>query len=284
MSIYRKEKNKNELLSRYLNEEDLLRLPEGSLVAIPDDESSSWALSASEDKWEEEVIGKPVLRFTLTGRLSRDTESGLADLVKKLREEYSTAYLLSRLPAHETSSGIMMQNAGFQVIEALLQFRVSTEKVNLKLKNPTFVIRKGDPSDIDKCLNFIIGRVSSRYYVDPLLGERYERRAYYSWLSNTVAGRENILVAVKENKTVGFCSWQELGGKIARIGLIATDPEMPKFGIGSLLLSECADRCREAGIREIQLGTSILNIGAQSFYLKYGFQPIDHILTYRMAW
>lgn len=65
-----------------------------------------------------------------------------------------------------------------------------------------------------------------------------------------------------------------LGDHEAELANIAVNPDRRGQGIGKLLVHECVDRARSAGMRRLHVGTGNAGIGQLALYQKCGFRII----------
>ncbi|MCD6369045.1 MAG: GNAT family N-acetyltransferase [Thermoproteales archaeon] len=85
--------------------------------------------------------------------------------------------------------------------------------------------------------------------------------------------RDKCLIALKDNRVVGFISFSTTLYKVAYVSLVAVDPEYWGKGVASLLLDTLEEKLRAEGFRKIWLMVTHVNRRAVSFYLKKGFVP-----------
>jgi ribosomal protein S18 acetylase RimI-like enzyme len=86
------------------------------------------------------------------------------------------------------------------------------------------------------------------------------------WRDRLGDGASLILVAVEEQRVVGFCATSG-----AEIGALYVDPATWRRGVGSALLAETLGELRRRGVRAIELWVFRDNQGAVAFYERHGF-------------
>ena len=91
-------------------------------------------------------------------------------------------------------------------------------------------------------------------------------------LERAIANSWTVCCAYNKDELVGFGRVISDGILYAMIYDMIVATEFRKKGIGSRILEELVEQCREAGIREVQLFSAE---GKKSFYEKRGFRPRD---------
>jgi ribosomal-protein-alanine N-acetyltransferase len=66
----------------------------------------------------------------------------------------------------------------------------------------------------------------------------------------------------------------------ARIITIDVDPSQRQIGVGSLLMDACEVELRRNLVTRVRLEVSVLNLAAQKFYRKYGYETISKLPEY----
>lgn len=79
-----------------------------------------------------------------------------------------------------------------------------------------------------------------------------------------------LVCVYNETKLIGFGRVISDGFLHALIVDLIISPEVQTCGIGKIILKELVDKCKSAGIPDIQLFSAK---GKQGFYLKQGFKP-----------
>ncbi|RWR02769.1 TDP-fucosamine acetyltransferase [[Pantoea] beijingensis] len=98
-------------------------------------------------------------------------------------------------------------------------------------------------------------------------------RFYAQWIENAVRGTfdNQCLLAVGETGALqGFVSLRELDNGAARIGLLATLPEMQGQGVGTRLMNAAADWCQARRLSSLRVATQLSNLAAMRLYLRCG--------------
>ncbi len=203
IKIYNSESIPKKYLMDFLKQEDTLN--EGSFLAFEDKKHIKYAMEIKRDLWEESIIGVPVYKLNFYGDLKKLSANFLRSALNNFIKENNKIYILTRISTNNVPLVTNLQEIGFKTIEILVELAVTSKKM-APISNKNISFRNARNKDIPLLLTFIAGRVYSRYYMDPLLGINYEKKAYKLWLKNAVEGNENIIVATSSGKVIGFCS------------------------------------------------------------------------------
>lgn len=122
----------------------------------------------------------------------------------------------------------------------------------------------------------------SRFRMDKHFIDKFES-LYTKWVENSLLRiiADTVLVYKNENRIEGLITGK-VEGKMATIGLIATNPLMQRKGIGMQLLLAAELEFIRKGAIKVEVATQLGNKQACTFYEKCGYQaksvtPIYHI-------
>jgi GNAT superfamily N-acetyltransferase len=107
---------------------------------------------------------------------------------------------------------------------------------------------------------------------------RRRRADFERWMG---AGNAWLLIAEREGSPVGFAffricdgDWSfETGERMAELEALSVEPELRRWGIGSLLMEEVERRLAAAGVGFIGLAVIAGNEDALRFYERWGMAP-----------
>ncbi len=113
----------------------------------------------------------------------------------------------------------------------------------------------------------------SRYRIDKNFTKGDFERLYRTWINNSVNHTiaDKVLVYRKQNKIIGFITLK-IDKEESKIGLIASDPEYRKKGIGTALVRACKYYAYNAKSQSLSVATQKENDRACSFYMKNQFE------------
>lgn len=122
----------------------------------------------------------------------------------------------------------------------------------------------------------------SRFKVDPNFGEEDFKRLYRSWIDNSInAGfADYVLAPMDKNKPIGLITAKRKDNELS-IGLLATDKNYRKKGIGSSLIQEIVNEAARKGLC-VEVTTQADNEKACRFYENRGFRIAKEELVYHV--
>ncbi len=145
-------------------------------------------------------------------------------------------------------------------------------------------IRKAEQSDIDSLLhlNHQIGIMhfenAPEAFVQPSAAEK-------EFLLNALSDSSRLfLVAEVAGAVVGFVTATVtineaipflVNSPVCRVGTIVVGENSRASGIGSQLMSKCAEWAKSEGAKQIRLEVMSFNDNAQKFYQKLGFEELS---------
>lgn len=119
-------------------------------------------------------------------------------------------------------------------------------------------IRKMELNDIEDIYN-----IEKNAFITP-----WSKKSFEEELNNKKA---TYLLISLENETIGFVGFWELEEE-AHITNIAVKEEYKGLGVGSYLIEELINRCKDKKIQDITLEVRVKNYSAIKLYKKYGFK------------
>lgn len=104
------------------------------------------------------------------------------------------------------------------------------------------------------------------------------RGEFEDWMR---AGEGRLLIAERDGSPVGFAFFRvcegdlsfETGERIGELEALSVDPELRRWGVGSLLMEGVEQRLTAAGIEFIGLAVVSGNADALRFYERWGIVP-----------
>lgn len=96
-----------------------------------------------------------------------------------------------------------------------------------------------------------------------------------------------VLVAHYHNRIVGMVLMQQListsmGERVGFIEDMIVQSDFRGQGIGSLLLTSLMTASKQLGYKRLSLGVDLRNTPAKAFYARFGFQPSNMGLMYKI--
>lgn len=91
---------------------------------------------------------------------------------------------------------------------------------------------------------------------------------------------DRIRICARDGKTVACCVFGDSESDGERFGPFGTDPALQGRGIGSVLLQDCLGEMKKRGLSSAWLQWGPTSGPAHHLYLKYGFVPEKHYMTF----
>jgi ribosomal protein S18 acetylase RimI-like enzyme len=214
------------------------------------------------DPWLSEQLCRPCFRYDSSERGPR----GLRELLAGIPE--SRAFVFARLSCAQTDESILLQDAGFRIVDVNLTL---VKKISKRF--PTgFEIREAVPED-EEAVAGIAGSAYrfSRFHLDPAFEKTKADTLKRAWVQNFFRGKrgDKLLVALREGRPAGFLLALKKPESCV-IDLIAVSEDSQRSGIGSALIAACESAFE--GADEISAGTQAANIASMRLYERLGFR------------
>jgi len=123
--------------------------------------------------------------------------------------------------------------------------------------------------------------IYSRFFVDKNFKNNEYEKLYLKWIENSVDKiiSFDIIVALKDNKILGFATLNKKDENLVDIGLVAVSESYRGLGIGKKIINESIMRSKKIGFNEIQVVTQLNNSPANNLYksTKFEIQNITNI-------
>lgn len=129
------------------------------------------------------------------------------------------------------------------------------------------VVRKFSPTDIPS-----VSRM-----VKNSLGETYPPSLY---LTVHNLWPDGFLMLLEDSSPVGFVAAVVSGPKVARVLMLAVEPERRRRSVGTMLMDELFKNCLARGVDTVVLEVRKSNAQARKFYERLGFSVFGEIKNF----
>lgn len=213
-------------------------------------------------EWDSSFFNKKIGKIIVDG-LSGEMESFVSDWIK---EGYELVYVFSQQILDEE----ICKKYGGILVDSKILYEC---EVPLVAQNIPHLERYSGEPDVLFTLAYQSGSFS-RFKCDTHFSENDFQRLYAEWVIKSLSGEmaSVIFVSFKEGRPVGFVTVKKEDKHLARIGLIATDKDYRKCGIGKSLLATVFHYCRQENITFLEVATQDKNDIAKKFYEKQGMR------------
>lgn len=240
------------------------------------------------DEFDSKLFGFKVAKIT---HIENDGVADVVDALKKQEIDYATY----RLPADNFSLIHAMEQAGFVLVDGVIDFIISVKDITISPVS-SVVIYEAKKEDI-KALRKIAGEafILNRFYWDPVIPKEKAPLIYESWIENSIIGQaaDCVLVAEVEKQIAGFVTLEKKGPSAhsissgqassgqGHIPLLAVSADFQGQGVAKQLLNGAFATFRTWQIEQITIATTMLNVAALRAYSSAGFKITGSRLTFR---
>lgn len=199
----------------------------------------------------------------------------------------SVQFISTRVNCSDLDRIHALETAGYLTMDTLVYFERSLKNALPELtSNPTISIRAAIPEDT-KPVGRIAGQAFKDYlghfHADPKLDSNAADAVYVDWAMSCVANQSEtapILVAVSDQKVVGFIASRFIDHDHADITLNAVDPAFQGQGVYNALLHHMCQLCSNADHTRIIISTQVNNYRVQRVWVRLGFSPYRALTTF----
>ena len=219
------------------------------------------------DLWLSELLGKPV--YQLTGdRLAIDARN----------MPQGGALVWTKLAVDRVDKLLYLQNLGFRVIEANVQFATSSRIDNGAVRiHSSLAVRPAVPADEPSVR--AVARSSfdfDRFHRDPQIRAEQASRIKEEWAANFFSGKRGswMLVAEEEERLCGFVQLMSRDNDTVVIDLIAVSSESRGRGVAKAMIGAAmANYLRRDA--SMYVGTQLANSPSIGLYQQLGFRLVS---------
>ncbi|MFX0033599.1 MAG: GNAT family N-acetyltransferase [Candidatus Hodarchaeota archaeon] len=142
-------------------------------------------------------------------------------------------------------------------------------------KKPEFYsLRSHRPGDIGYITHRHGVIYANEYQLDETF-EAYVAKYMAEFIENYDVNKEKLWIVEQENEIIGSIAIAKINDKTAQLRWLLVEPHMRNNGIGSKLIHEALNFCKNQGYQKVILGTFSDLIIARKLYEKNGFRLIE---------
>jgi GNAT superfamily N-acetyltransferase len=219
--------------------------------------------------WDSEFFGLRIARI-----LSPKLNGEQMEQVLRWRESQCIDCVYWLVHADDSITVRLAEDCSFRLVDTPITFeRTFDDLVSTDGDVDPSEIRISKPSDIPG-LQAIAGvsHHDSRFYHDPNFPVSSCDSLYAEWIKRSCEGYADVvLVAVSQDRPIGYISCHLVGNEEGKIGLFAVDRTVQGVGFGRRLLGKSLGWFKENGAKYMTVVTQARNCKAQRFYQRNGF-------------
>ncbi|MFQ5777057.1 MAG: GNAT family N-acetyltransferase [Terriglobia bacterium] len=246
--------------------------------------------------WDTKLLGFPVARISWW--IARDGgEERRRDRAVLLRVALSQArqqgirYLLARVPAGDLEGVHLLEENGFQLVDALLTFGMSPLAVAEQRPETGEVLPcdRARADDLPALREIARSSFSlDRFHADPAIPQATCDEVHCRWLEDSCAAQAGCVLVARAGEPVGFTTLKvdkgaqaALGMSVGLIVLVATSARQRRKGVAGRLTAGAINWFRAAGCGWVEVGTQLANLKACRVYQSAGFNVVGSSFTFR---
>jgi dTDP-4-amino-4,6-dideoxy-D-galactose acyltransferase len=224
------------------------------------------AVTFSKLKWDTDFFGVTSAKAILHRPLTLNEWNEL----KTRFRDYQFISIINQNSEPVNAQFIGKDTAAF-LVDLNIQFVKSSVEAYEAIKNVT--IHKS----LERCDQIL--RIAdfqfSKFTEDPELAKRNGNQVYQQWITNSFEMPDKYYALSKdESGEINGFLLHSYSNNACVIELIAVSQKVTNGGIGTNLFNAVEYASHQLGIREIQVGTQVRNMGAINFYHKVGCKQV----------
>jgi ribosomal protein S18 acetylase RimI-like enzyme len=204
---------------------------------------------------------------------SRLTPTGVAAILAWCRQEHvRCVYFLAE--SNDSQTIRLAEQNGFEFQDVRITFELgSTDWKTFELPASGISIRAGRLDDIPALRQIAATAYrDARFYFDRRFSHPQCDLLYAGWLESICrAGAENVLIAERGRRVVGYLCCGSDGSGAGRIGLTGVEAANRGQGVGRHLVVDALRWFQKRGIEQPTVITQARNVRAQRLYQRCGF-------------
>lgn len=210
-------------------------------------------------QWESDFFSKPSAKLTL---------DSAAPLIN--RSDFAQYPLVQvKVPADQSETIDGLYHLGFRMVEGEIDFSLDLHDAQAKPEEFQLATRH-DLSRVSQLAGsaFQLSRFRAPWYQPHDSG-----RFYALWAEKAILGTFDthcLTLNDDDGQLLGFVTLRAIEPKVARIGLLAVQPQFTGRGIGKQLIKVAESWCLAHGIGQLRVATQTGNIAALNLYRACG--------------
>lgn len=210
-------------------------------------------------QWESEFFFRPSAKLTL---------DPAAHIVT--RKALSTHPLVQvKVPADQSDSIDTLYQLGFRLVEGEMDFVLNLGESDLKPSQHQLATER----DIVRVSLLAGSAFQLSRFRAPWYQPRDSGRFYALWAEKAILGTfdtQCLILNDSDGRLLGFVTLRLIEPGIARVGLLAVEPQATGRGVGKMLINAARHWCLESGIVQLKVATQTGNIAALNLYRSSG--------------
>lgn len=194
--------------------------------------------------------------------------------------------LIARCPTSDLKTTQELERRGFLLMDTLVYYEHNLHLINVIVPNEKIIIRgilPGEAEDVRTLAAESFKGYRGHYHADSRLDVHQCDDVYKSWAYNSCISKDfanEVLVAVLDDKIVGFASLRINDPKESEVVLNGVLPKSQRMGIYRMLIENSLIWSIRQCVKRMIISTQITNIAVQKVWVRVGFQPTSSFYTF----
>jgi len=194
--------------------------------------------------------------------------------------------LIARCPTLDLKTAQELEKQGFLLMDTLVYYEHNLHLKNNITLNEKIIIRTILPGEAEMVRALAAEAFKGyrgHYYADAKLNVHQCDEVYPSWAYNSCISQDfanEVLVAVLEDKIVGFATLRINDPKESEVALTGVLPKSLHMGIQRMLIENSLIWSIRQGMKRMITSTQITNIAVQKVWVRVGFHPTSSFYTF----
>ncbi|MDG5800645.1 GNAT family N-acetyltransferase [Marinilabiliaceae bacterium ANBcel2] len=229
-------------------------------------------------KIDEDRFGYKTAKWSITEKTSKTNE-----IINQFKLE-NGELLIVRVNAKLHSTLFQLQENGLFITDTMITLNLPVSKLNLKENNNSNIditnATSGNQKIIKEITRMAFKEYKGHYNNNPLLDTNKCNEVYIDWSGKLVENKtmaDEVFIAKINNNIIGYASVKVDDKRIAKTGLLAVLPQYQNQGVSKALNQHRLQWCKNEGINEIQVETSLNNVKYINILTGIGFKAKSSI-------
>lgn len=210
-------------------------------------------------QWESDFFSRPSAKLTL------DSAGQILD-----RRDLSAYPLVQvKVPADQSEIIDGLYHLGFRMVEGEIDFSLDLRGVEVTAEGYQLATRH----DLSRVCQLAGSAFQLSRFRAPWYQPHDSGRFYALWAEKAILGTFDthcLTINADDGQLLGFVTLRVIEPQVARIGLLAVQPQVTGRGIGKRLMKAAQHWCRAQGIAQLHVATQTGNIAALNLYRTCG--------------
>jgi GNAT superfamily N-acetyltransferase len=194
--------------------------------------------------------------------------------------------LIARCTTSDLKTAQELEKQGFLLMDTLVYYEHNLHlKINITLNKKIHIrtILTGEAETVRSLAAESFKGYRGHYHADAKLNVQQCDDVYTSWAYNSCISKDfanEVLVAVLEDKIVGFATLRINDPKEGKVVLNGVLPKSQRMGIYRMLIENSLIWSIRQGMKRMIISTQITNIAVQKVWVRVGFHPTSSFYTF----